>query len=91
MPAWIFRSLGAFQHFDTIQTGTKMITTTTKTAPLTLKGAQDTRLKVDGTDVTYGDWRDDLARDGYAVIKGAIPQERALGYADKMYNWLEGL
>ena len=68
-----------------------MITTTTKTAPLMLKGSQDARLKVDGTDAVYGDWRDDLARDGYAVIKGAIPQERALGYADQMYSWLEGL
>jgi hypothetical protein len=68
-----------------------MITTATKTTPITLTGAQDARLKVDGTDATYGDWRDDLARDGYAVIKGAIPKERALGYADKMYSWLEGL
>lgn len=48
-------------------------------------------LKVDGTDPTFGDWRDDLVRDGFAVIKGAIPRERADQYADQMYSWLEGL
>lgn len=36
-------------------------------------------------------WRDDLARDGYAVLKGAIPRERADKYADAMFSWLEGL
>jgi hypothetical protein len=49
------------------------------------------RLQVDGTDPVYGDWRDDLIRDGYAVIKGAIPRERADKYADAMFTWLEGL
>jgi hypothetical protein len=70
---------------------TEMITTSTKTAPVMLKPVQDDAMKVDGTDAKYGDWRDDLARDGYAVIKGAIPRERADKYADKMYSWLEGL
>ncbi|KAF6840950.1 phytanoyl dioxygenase [Colletotrichum plurivorum] len=27
--------------------------------------------------VTYGDFRDDLLRDGFVVVKGAIPRERA--------------
>lgn len=45
----------------------------------------------DGSKPTYGDFRDDLIRDGYAVIKGAIPRERADKYADSMYSWLEGL
>ena len=49
------------------------------------------RLILDGTDPTFGDWRDDLIQDGYAVIKGAIPRERADKYADAMYSWLEGL
>jgi hypothetical protein len=49
------------------------------------------RLILDGTDPTFGDWRDDLIRDGYAVIKGAIPRERAEKYVDAMYSWLEGL
>jgi hypothetical protein len=37
----------------------------------------------------YNDWRDDLVRDGVAVVKGAIPKERADQYADKMFSWLE--
>jgi hypothetical protein len=48
-------------------------------------------MKVDGTDPKYGDWRDDLVRDGYAIIKGAIPKERALNYADRMYALAESL
>jgi len=68
-----------------------MISTTTKTTPITLKAVEDQRMRVDGTDAKFGDWRDNLARDGYAVIKGAIPRERADKYADQMYSWLEGL
>lgn len=68
-----------------------MISTTTKTTPITLKAVEDQCMRVDGTDAKFGDWRDDLARDGYAVIKGAIPGERADKYADQMFTWLEGL
>ncbi|KAJ0356750.1 hypothetical protein COL154_010770, partial [Colletotrichum chrysophilum] len=39
--------------------------------------------------VTYGDFRDDLVRDGYVVVKGAIPRERADKYADDMMSYLE--
>lgn len=60
--------------------------TETSTAP-----AQSLRMRVDGTDPKFGDFRDDLARDGYAVVKGAVPRDRALKYADDMYSWLEGL
>ncbi|GAA5973642.1 hypothetical protein JCM11641_005058 [Rhodosporidiobolus odoratus] len=37
----------------------------------------------------FNDWRDDLARDGYAVVKGAIPREKALGYRSRAFDWLE--
>lgn len=60
--------------------------TETITAP-----TQSLRMRIDGTDPKFGDFRDDLARDGYAVVKGAIPRDRALKYADDMYSWLEGL
>ena len=71
---------------------TKMISTQTQTTSTTLRGMPISgRMKVDGTDPKYGDWRDDLVRDGYAVIKGAIPRERADAYANQMYSWLEGL
>ncbi|KAF4556638.1 Hypothetical protein D9617_1g085160 [Elsinoe fawcettii] len=39
---------------------------------------------------TYGDFRDDLVRDGFAVVKGVVPQERALAYAEDIKEWLEG-
>ncbi|KAI1852052.1 hypothetical protein JX266_002905 [Neoarthrinium moseri] len=39
--------------------------------------------------VTYGDWRDDLVRDGYAVVKGAVPKERIEKYGDDMMTYLE--
>ncbi|KAH7037022.1 uncharacterized protein B0I36DRAFT_237800 [Microdochium trichocladiopsis] len=38
---------------------------------------------------SFGDWRDDLLRDGYVVVKGAVPRDRADRYADAMYSWLE--
>lgn len=39
----------------------------------------------------YGDFRDDLIRDGFAVVKGAVPRERAENYADQLYSFLEDL
>jgi hypothetical protein len=59
------------------------------TAPIISVAQQP--LKVDGTDPTYGDWRDDLVRDGFAVIKGAVPKQRVEQYADKMYSLAESL
>lgn len=72
--------------------------TTTTTATFTAQSAtlatlqRDGRLQVDGTaDRSFGDWRDDLIRDGYAIVKGAVPQERALSYADRMLSLAESL
>lgn len=31
----------------------------------------------------YGDFRDDIVRDGYAVVKGVMPKERAEHYVRK--------
>lgn len=36
-------------------------------------------------------WQQDLIENGYAVVKGAIPRDRADGYANEMYQWLEDL
>lgn len=38
---------------------------------------------------SYGDWRDDLFRDGFVVVKGAIPTEKADYYVDQMFKWVE--
>ncbi|CAF3661325.1 unnamed protein product [Fusarium graminearum] len=71
---------------------TTTTTTTTQEHPtLTLRPEGLDRIVIDGNDRRYGDWRDDLVRDGYAVIKGAIPRERALSYANRMYGLLESL
>jgi hypothetical protein len=40
--------------------------------------------------VKYGDFRDDLARDGFCVVKNVIDKEKALAYASEIHDWLEG-
>ncbi|KAJ5727512.1 hypothetical protein N7493_005332 [Penicillium malachiteum] len=35
----------------------------------------------------YGDFRDELHANGYAVIKGAIPRERAIQYQQSAFDW----
>ncbi|RDW63249.1 hypothetical protein BP6252_10794 [Coleophoma cylindrospora] len=37
----------------------------------------------------YDDWRADLQRDGYAVLKNAIPYEKALEYQQQAFKWLK--
>ena len=37
----------------------------------------------------YTDWRVDLQTKGYAIVKGAIPFDRAVKYQEKAYRWLE--
>ncbi|KAK4897982.1 hypothetical protein LTR27_004366 [Elasticomyces elasticus] len=65
------------------------ITQTEQSAPVVLP-AQSKRMRMDGSDPKYGDWRDELLANGYAVIKGAIPRDNADKYAAQMYDWLEG-
>ncbi|ROV86877.1 hypothetical protein VMCG_10804 [Cytospora schulzeri] len=36
----------------------------------------------------YGDFRDELAANGFVVIKGAIPSDRARHYQEKAFDWL---
>jgi hypothetical protein len=40
-------------------------------------------------DEKYGDWRDDLFRDGYAIVKNVISKEKAAAYVESMMQWLE--
>ena len=39
---------------------------------------------------TAADWKNDLARDGYVVVKNVISEEKAAYYVDQMQEWLEG-
>ncbi|KAK7413275.1 hypothetical protein QQX98_007863 [Neonectria punicea] len=56
--------------------------------PVTAKPSGQNKLFND-LDTKQGDWRDDLLRDGYCIVKGAIPRERADKYGDEMFNYLE--
>lgn len=67
------------------------ITATEAPANIILQPAQTGKLALDGKPTNFGDWRDDLNRDGYAVIKGAIPRDRADAYSDKFFSYMEGL
>lgn len=63
---------------ETITSGAQYIA-----GKLFLRGAKE--------ESSFGDFRDDLQRDGFAVVKGAVPRERADGYAEQMFQWLEDL
>lgn len=36
-------------------------------------------------------WQKEIQENGYAVIKGAVPLERAEAYRNEMLQWLEDL
>jgi hypothetical protein len=37
----------------------------------------------------FGDWRDDFFTNGYTVVKGAIPRERAIQYRERAMEWFQ--
>jgi hypothetical protein len=61
------------------------------TTSISLTAPSSGAMKLDGKATNYGDFRDDLNRDGYAVIKGAVPRERAEAYSNAFYSYIEGL
>lgn len=56
----------------------------TQTAPTTTESLS---LQAEGLE----QWEIDLQRDGFAVVKGAVPRERAEACAESMFQWLESL
>jgi len=68
-----------------------MSATTTVAPTLTLSSGPGQRMKLDGQPANYGDFRDELNRNGYVVVKGTIPRDRADAYSDKFYSYLESL
>lgn len=68
-----------------------MSTTTTITATANTAATPKGRMALDGSPTNYGDFRDSLNRDGYAVVKGAVPLDRARKYANEFVSYLEGL
>ncbi|KAJ5200300.1 Phytanoyl-CoA dioxygenase [Penicillium cf. griseofulvum] len=63
-----------------------MTTTTTTTTTTTVPPLNHSSFNLEGP---YGDWRDDLREQGYAIIKNAIDPERALEYQRKALDWLK--
>ncbi|KAK0102120.1 hypothetical protein ONS96_006084 [Cadophora gregata f. sp. sojae] len=59
------------------------------TIPSVKKILSDGRLTAAHIKPIYGDFRDDLVRNGYAVVKGAVPRDRADGYGRAFYDFLE--
>lgn len=70
--------------------GKKIIKNASDTAPLKPQPAGPNRL-FSQEGAVFGDFRDDLLRDGYVVVKGAIPRERADAYGEEMMSYLENL
>lgn len=58
------------------------------TGPLAAKPAGPKRLFND-LGAEFGDFRDDLLRDGFCVVRGAVPRERADEYGQDMFDYLE--
>jgi hypothetical protein len=44
--------------------------------------------KID-TSLATGDWREDLFRDGFVVVKNVLSPEVAQSYNNRMFEWLE--
>lgn len=49
------------------------------------------QLRLKASNSPVNDWQADLARDGYAVVKGAVAKEKAAQYAERMYKYFEDL
>ncbi|KAG7918960.1 hypothetical protein KL905_003971 [Ogataea polymorpha] len=62
-----------------------IVVTKTKSVPNELIEAASATLYLH----PHGDWRDQLIRDGYAVIKAAIPKQKAREYQQKAFGWMK--
>lgn len=64
----------------------------TSTTTLTESAAPATapaKLKLNVPTAESPEWLHQLRTQGFAVVKGVIPRERAEAYADRMYQWVE--
>ncbi|KAL9096133.1 MAG: hypothetical protein Q9165_001656 [Trypethelium subeluteriae] len=64
-------------------------TTIKETRELTKSPLPQLRLHAD-QDGAVPQWQLDLEQYGYAVVKGAVPEEHAANYVARMHQWLEG-
>jgi hypothetical protein len=47
------------------------------------------KLKLNVPTTQSPEWLQQLRTQGFTVVKGVIPREKAEGYADRMYQWVE--
>ncbi|RYP80003.1 hypothetical protein DL769_002672 [Monosporascus sp. CRB-8-3] len=75
---------GTEHHNDYLRTSTSVVQdySTTK-----LGGETDILSSQALSKVHFGDWRDEFFKNGYHVVKGAIPRERARAYREKALDW----
>jgi hypothetical protein len=64
-------------------------TTTTSTIPDPVKDTASATLRLNVQDSSAPAWLQQLRTDGWCVVPGVLPREKALSYADKMYKWVE--
>lgn len=71
-----------------------MVASPAPTTSATISNVHEQQLSLSLTSAggeVFGDFRDDLARDGFAVIKRALPREQALSITNKIYKYVEDL
>ncbi|CAG8233886.1 unnamed protein product [Penicillium salamii] len=49
----------------------------------------ETDILAKGSKEKFGDWRDEFFTNGYTVVKGAIPRERAIQYRERAMDWFQ--
>ncbi|KAL3475855.1 hypothetical protein BJX99DRAFT_270840 [Aspergillus californicus] len=49
----------------------------------------ETDILAKGSKEKFGDWRDDFFSNGYTVVKGAIPRDRANQYRERAMAWFQ--
>jgi hypothetical protein len=63
--------------------------TTTLTESESATATAPAKLKLNVPTAQSPEWLQQLRTQGFAVVPGVIPRERAEAYADRMYQWVE--
>lgn len=80
-PEWLSRDIKTANDVKAIKTA--------NTAPPKIIPAPVSIFTEESAKTKFNDFRDDLYANGYAVIKGAIPRDRAVAYQQKAFDWVQ--
>ncbi len=83
------KSKWLLQHFYQSPPYSRRLCLSLQRKSCTVNHANQNLIKKIRPKVKYNDWRADLLEKGYAVVKGAVPYEKAKGYQEKAYEWLK--